>query len=322
MKRVAELDMTYGCRGGRAMSHFAVRDRSQAAASPHHVGNARLGCDPMERMASMFMESMENMLAGQQRMLELTMNTQQRVPKAAGLLGAMLEDRHQQFVISPNRREQLALPAPQQEFSQVQVRQPQVEELPDSPQQQAAQAALAVAARPAAATTGVPVDLRTVGKPNAEETEAVPAHISLFLGALDARKVDKKAKKLTMAATVELLRVGEASMPSKKKNKKNKHKNKKSAKSKTTPKKVAEQEDALIAKAKDTTEATPATKASKAKAAGTSSKGGDKGKGKGKGKAMHKKGLILGCAKCRWSVKGCGQCRSESFSGHRWNITC
>ena len=320
MKRVAELDMTYGCRGGRAMSHFAVRDRSQAAASPHHVGNARLGCDPMERMASMFMESMENMLAGQQRMLELTMNTQQRVPKAAGLLGAMLEDRHQQFVISPKRREQLALPAPQQEFSPVQVRQPQVEELPDSPQQQAAQAALAVAARPAAATTGVAVDLRTVGKPNAEETEAVPAHISLFLGALDARKVDKKAKKLTMAATVELLRVGEASMPSKKKNKKNKHKNKKSAKSKTTPKKVAEQEDALIAKAKDTTEATPATKASKAKAAGTSSKGGDKGKGKGK--AMHKKGLILGCAKCRWSVKGCGQCRSESFSGHRWNITC
>jgi hypothetical protein len=322
MKRVAELDMTYGCRGGRAMSHFAVRDRSQAAASPHHGGNARLGCDPMERMASMFMESMENMLAGQQRMLELTMNTQQRVPKAAGLLGAMLEDRHQQFVISPKRREQLALPAPQQEFSPVQVRQPQVEELPDSPQQQAAQAALAVAARPAAATTGVAVDLRTVGKPNAEETEAVPAHISLFLGALDARKVDKKAKKLTMAATVELLRVGEASMPSKKKNKKNKHKNKKSAKSKTTPKKVAEQEDALIAKAKDTTEATPATKASKAKAAGTSSKGGDKGKGKGKGKAMHKKGLILGCAKCRWSVKGCGQCRSESFSGHRWNITC
>jgi hypothetical protein len=194
-----------------------------------------------------------------------------------------------------------------------------VEELPDSPLQQAAQAGLAVAARPAAATTRVAVDLRTVEKPTAAETDAVPAHINLFLGALDARKAEKKAMRLTMPDAA--AGGGKASMQSKKKNKKNKHKNKKSqspAKSKTTPKKVAEKEVALIATAKDTTEATPATKASTAKAAGTLSKGGDKGKGK----AMHKMGLILGCAKCRWSVKGCGQCRSESFSGHRWNITC
>ena len=261
------------------------------------------------------------MLAGQQRMLELTMNTQQRVPKAAGLLGAMLEDRHPHLVMSPRRREQLALPAPQQVFSPVPLRQLQVEELPDSPQQQAAQAALAVAASPAVANPIVAVDLRTVEKPKAGATDVVPAHISHFLGALEGRKADKKAGRLTRPDAA--AGGGKAAMPSKKKNKKNKHKNKKSespAKSKTTPKKVAEQEDALIAKAKGKTEATPATKATNAKAAATSSKGGDKGKGKGK--AMHKRGLILGCAKCRWSVKSCGQCRSESFSGYRWNITC
>ncbi len=72
------------------MSHFALRNRALAAVSPHHVGNTRLGCEPLARMASMFMESMENMLAGQQRMIEAAMNSQQRVPKAAGLLGAML----------------------------------------------------------------------------------------------------------------------------------------------------------------------------------------------------------------------------------------
>jgi hypothetical protein len=29
--------------------------------------------------------------------------------------------------------------------------------------------------------------------------------------------------------------------------------------------------------------------------------------------------LVLGCAKCRYSKTGCGQCRLESFSGGRWN---
>ncbi len=42
MKRVSELDMTYRCRGGRTMSHFAVRGRAQAAVSPHHVGTRGL----------------------------------------------------------------------------------------------------------------------------------------------------------------------------------------------------------------------------------------------------------------------------------------
>lgn len=301
MKRVAELDMTYGCRGGRTLSHFAVRDRAQAVASPHQVGNARLGCDPMERMASMFMESMENMLAGQQRMLELTMNTQQRGPKAAGLLGAMLEDRHPHLVMSPRRRqEQLALPAPTQVFSPVPLRQIQVEELPGSPQPQSAHSLLAVA-----------VDPRTVDRPNATATGVVPTHINDFLGALEGRKsADKEARML--ARTDAAAGDGKAAMPSKKK-KKNKHnKNKKSAspaksKSEYPSKSKSDVIEAapgggvaLIAKTKGKTKAVPSTKETKAKT----------------------KGLILGCAKCRWSVKGCSQCRCESFGGHRWNITC
>lgn len=210
MKRVAELDMTYGCRGGRTLSHFAVRDRAQAVASPHQVGNARLGCDPMERMASMFMESMENMLAGQQRMLELTMNTQQRGPKAAGLLGAMLEDRHPHLVMSPRRRqEQLALPAPMQVFSPVPLRQIQVEQLRGSPQPQAAHSLLAVA-----------VDPRTVDRPNATATGVVPTHINDFLGALEGRKsAAKEARRL--ARTDAAAGDGKAAMPSKKKKRTN-----------------------------------------------------------------------------------------------------
>ena len=34
-----------------------------------------------------------------------------------------------------------------------------------------------------------------------------------------------------------------------------------------------------------------------------------------------KKDLIVGCAKCRWSVSGCAQCKNPAFTGYRWNTT-
>ena len=312
MKRVSELDMTYGCRGGRTMSHFAVRDRALVAVSTHNVGNARLGCEPMERMAAMFMESMENMLAGQQRMIEMTMNPQQRAPRSASLLGHMLEDRPPHIVMSPRRRQPLALPPPQLDGTPVAPRQPFVEELPDSPQQQAAQAALEFVERQPPAKTTIAQGIQ----PGA--AVAVPEHISSFLDALTERKDHKKAHKKDEKARK---KAGKGAMPDAAagcdivmplaKNKKKKNKNKKS-KSHAKPKTVA------TAK----TEEKPATKATKAKAASSSSKGAGKGKAaKRSKKHLPEADLILGCAKCRWSATGCGQCRSESFNGHRWNIS-
>lgn len=263
LKQVSEVDMSFGCRGGRPAASMLSR-------APFDASSARgpsLQADPTQQFASMFSTFMQS----QSRMLEAMITGQGRAPRAASLLGHMLEDRQPQIVLSPRRRSNdvLALPPPPPPASPNPVRDSaRFEEVSDSPVQQGGTSPMNIVPTSAASVL----------------VESPTADIGAFLDMLGKRKEEKKK-----AATADKKPTGSAG----------------SDEASTT---------LTIDKPLPIDKPKPNPSQPKAKA-----KSPKPAKAKAKAKASVASDLVLGCAKCRWSKRGCGQCRSPSFTGIRWN---
>ena len=280
---LGSFDASYSCRGG-----------AQAAGGSQAPLTIPLGGGGQDVMAiaAQFMGRMEAMQSTQARMFDAMMGgggvasgSGSRVPRSLAALSDRVATSAVPFA------QQLALPQPavtQQLALQMPLRspQPQVEEMPESPP-----------AKECGAVAPAGGELVDVASPTAA---AGGNHIEDMLDALTTRTKARADAKAIASATGVATAVPVA-----------------------VPKCPAKAAAAAAA---------PAPKG-KAKAAGKGKAAAPKGKAAGpKGKAAGPKGkakaapmaadLIRGCAKCRFSISGCAQCRDPSFTGHRWNSTC
>lgn len=279
LKSVAELDLSYSCRGGRAP--MSVR----AAPVPLLSGG---GHAPLERLASMFMDKMEGMMVNQSKVFELVVGGNGgRQPRS---LAALADATVPHITLSPVRRRHaaLALDGPS--------------DSPDTGMLAIATDTTSPLPPPRAATSPSSLTVARV-----EDVTSPPVHsktvddINSLLDVFSSRKADKrKAAKDADASRSS----GVADVAKEHETGEDEPTTETKAKAKPIPAKVAK------AKAKPIPAKPAMAKAKVApmkvmKAMAT--------------KKMVKDELVLGCSKCRWSEIGCGQCRDDSFSGHRWN---
>ena len=311
VRRIVELDNSYGCRGGRPVStsigaSVAARGRPPAI----EVGN------PAERMASFVMERMEAMQGSQARMVELILNQRQAVqPKAFAHIAAALEDRAPTITLSPRRR-QMALPAPPAAAGDDAAMAP--------PAAGSLGAADLVMAPPAAGSLGAAALVLppppTV--PSASSSGGVAAAVTDILDAIEGRKLDAGKAKAAASGATAATHKGEGK--GKAKGKAAKAKAKAMAPPEAPPAKAkavappAKAKAALPAKAKAV--APPALAKAEAPPAKAMAEAKAKGAPKAKAKAAAALELVLGCSKCRFQKTGCGQCRNPGFGGLRWNV--
>lgn len=314
LAQVIALSQSFGCRGGstRVVPLVAVGSVSTGPSREKHLQSSPTrdsSTSSLERVANMFMQQMQSMSAQQNRMLELMLGTGSgasgRPLRALSSVQDMpfLEDRPRQGTVllqSPRP----ALPAPLT-----------LEELESPSPAKPFEAGPAVAA--AAGDGGDPFET--------------------LLDALTERSKDKATKakakaKAASTATVEPVPLAAATV---------------------APMKVAKAKGAKAAKDKGPVEPLSVAEVkSKAKAAGkarclalppppppavvvpkppcSAAAAVAKARARAIVEAMTPEeraaakeaaaaSMPLGCGKCRYSFKGCGQCKSESFSGTRWN---
>lgn len=176
--------------------------------------------------------------------------------------------------------------------------------------------------------------------PSSPAAEAAPSSAAQDITEMMSLLADRKAAKSKTAAGVTEESTAKHSKPAVEKKKKKKKKTKKRSKPvfpKGTPLK------ATAATRADSPPATPSAEKAvactlektvvAAKVEAAKPKGRPKGaasakakvagkvasKGKCVGKSKVVSPLVYGCSKCRWSKRGCGQCKLPSYSGFRWN---
>ncbi len=206
IKKVAELDATYGCRGGRpsiVAPRLSTWQPPPTAIATSAIGGGG-GPDQLSQMAMFFMQSMQSLQGNQQKMMELILQGNVRpsaAPRAMSALADMLENREPTITLSPTRRRALLPPRLLGHASSAHAEEIET----PSPRSKAPGAIVPVQS---ASSDGVPkpvVDSPASAGPSGQSI------VESFLGMLDARKADKKADKKaaekaaaegTVAATV------------------------------------------------------------------------------------------------------------------------
>ena len=252
-----------------------------SAASSSSAGMAAM--DGMQGFQQMAVSFMQQMATSQQRMVEMMMGTTGGNPRTVSM--ASLHDRAE---VQANREAftppKLALPPPP--------------------------AASPLALEPYAVEVNTPPPATTISRVDpALDEDSLGDVFELLQQRKEAGKLAAKAKALAkVAAAAEPPAKATAAVAT------DVPHSKATAKAKAKVKSAAAELPAT-AKAK----AEPLPKA-KAKVAGEVLPATAKAKTAAKAKVAAAPVLILGCAKCRWSVCGCGQCRRPDYMGARWNV--
>ena len=284
---VMAFDQSFGCRGSGRVLPFGGGPKSGAGTStraPHalQLSPRRSEGLAMERVANQVMKQMETMATQQQRLMEFMF-----AQSGGGVrLPKCLDDRRPM--------PQLALEGPpgcEQPLGIMQCLEAEAiprDDLPPPPQH------ALVPATPKAIAAIPHLNIPPV-KPSAVGT------IDDLVDAFIARRKDKAvAKKETVAVEVG----GDDATPTM---------NEK-AKSKAKAKAAALHKANVISPGKVAKLISPPCKPKHGEAKHVSPPCK-------KATEKSKKDLIVGCAKCRWSVSGCAQCKNRAFTGYRWNQT-
>jgi len=334
MKKIADVDMSYGCRGGRPQARGVASSSAPSLQLPAPDS-------VMERMASFMLDRFENLMSSQSRVFELAItggsSSCRGQPRALGTLGSSvgipLEDRARaseaRIVLSPVRHRPALMPPPPTTPAAEEKKGATIEEVTSPPT--AANAGLAaVASHSAAGDILTMLDAYNQRKTNKtkrgragiEEADVADAELAAVVGeplakkaAKGGRPLKKKADKADTPSPKPPAKA-EASPP------------KKLAKtSQPSPKeldKAGPPPPKKLAKASPMSPEEPATAHPPPLAKPGKCKTAKKGVEDTTAKPCLKKPLpkmVTGCSKCRWKVVGCGQCRNPSYTGKRWNIT-
>ncbi len=318
MSAVIALSQSFGCRGGlRTMS----LPEAPTIPRPLPSGFSQPGLSPqrdasmsLERMANMFVTQMQSMAASQNKLLEL-MWISNSTPANAKSLRSLTNVHEVPFVEDRQRRQLPALPA-------------LVEELVETPPPKAAASLIALGTPPPGGDTPAAADRvpTTPADPLESMLDALASRAKERASSKGSGKpegtVGKKGKKPKATAGVAAVAEPVSKVA---------HPKPVAAASKAKKPKVAAEpvvaapkakkpkvaaEPAVALPVKPSAEESPSAAVAKAKAKAAVAKMSKPDIAAAK-RAM--KGWTLGCAKCRWSLCGCGQCRSESFTGVRWN---
>ena len=322
MEHLHAIDMSYACRGGlKGMMHFGHHPHGSCSSGsggpvPMAVGGggSGSGLGGFENVAMMFMQRMETMASQQQRLVEMVTSG----GTAGGGLSRMasvasLEDRAQRpfglQMLPP-----MVDPATPRMAGHVEM-------LPDSPPAVGTPPPMQAGVRPSLEVFTPPplhADTPPPLPPPLQAAAPQPASgvdnpIENMLAALTTRNAETRAA-ATAKAKAKAMDAKAAAAPPPPPAKaaaaaaKCKAKGKAKGKAKAVGGGVP-----LLALPPPAAALPPPAKAGKAKAHKAA-----KAKEKAVGKVGGPPGT-LGCAKCRWTVAGCAQCKNPDFRGFRWN---
>jgi hypothetical protein len=325
---VAGLDMSYSCRGGMRTSQLSLISSS----APSSGASSSMATDVQNILLS-FVKSMQ---ANQQQMMQIMVQPQANTRTLNSL--AAIEDRgyRQQLLGGPGDG-LMGFGPPAHSRSR-----PLFEELPDSPPAKAAAPAATLVAAPNADETSNLVPTQAEGDqvaPGGSSHEVVAKGIDQLFGMLQNRKQEAKlqaqeakaakAQEAKTAKAPELLAVKDkaagvapplAPNPAKGKGRgkaappaPNPAKGKgrgKAAKVMVPAPKLAKEAEMKPPAVADPNSLSDVNKAKLAKARLNAQNGKDR-------KLTPEDGW--GCAKCRWRIPGCSQCKSKTFAGFVWN---
>ncbi len=332
--QVITLSQSFGCRGGGTRTALPVSPGTNvftpAVESIQASPRRDAATNSLERMANMFMQQMQSMSAQQNRMMELMISGGTTRPHNLKSLTsvqemAFLEDRPrvaQPRAVQPAPALQMLLPPPSETSTPNFERRPTIPAISPPPiaSPTASHVAFPVPAVPHPDEMGsAHVAGEKVSSPVADEVDP----IGMMLDAIMDRKKEKSAAaKSEKAAAAKVDEVTTKATPMKKATGKvaAKGKAKVAAKAKG---KVAAKAKAVATEldAPPKVDGSAAASVAKAKAAAVVKAMSPKDRRIAKAKC-EKSPVTLGCGKCRFSYHGCGQCKSEAFTGIRWNAFC
>jgi hypothetical protein len=296
------LNQSFGCRGGpgRSFSMTAAAPSTGPRPLELQLSPRRGEASALERVASNMMAQMQHMAQAQNRLIELVLGGSlqpARAPRAiASLIGV---DAMSLPCIEDRPRQPLAMPV-------------SIVEEPETPTSSARES-------PAMVKAGSSSQLTSARIETAQNATGASDELEDLLTALHDRK---EAKKEAAKIAAEDNALAAASSTPKPKSKGNCPTSKATSKAIPTSESKAESKSTPMPKSKAKSKSTPTPK-SKAKGKSTQTP-----KSKGKGNALFEKamqkaldhGLVLGCPKCRFSVRGCSTCHQLDYAGKRWNL--